>query len=74
MSSSFVVAHITDVCGMAPRMCALAHTHGQEWTRACLKYIEASTTIAVGNMDVDIALLMKLRRFIEDECIAGCVM
>jgi hypothetical protein len=49
---------------MAPCMCALAHTHGQERTHACLKYIEVSTTIAVGSMDVDIAVCM-------DECIVG---
>jgi hypothetical protein len=44
LSSFFVVAHIitaTNVCGIAPHMGALAHTHGQKRICVCLKYIEA---------------------------------
>jgi hypothetical protein len=44
--------------------------------RAHPLYIEvfmACVTIAVGGKDVDIALLMNLRKFIEEECLAGYV-
>lgn len=46
----------------------------QEHTWEALKYFEASITIAVGGVDVDIKLLISLRMFIEDHCIVGfCV-
>jgi hypothetical protein len=35
------------------------------------KCFEASVTIVVGGMDIDIELLMKLRKFIGEECMAG---
>lgn len=44
---------------------------GQEQTRACSKYIKASATIVVGGMDVDVVLLVNLRRFIEEHYIAS---
>lgn len=49
---------------------ALVHSQAQKLTRACLKYIEASGTIMVGGVDVDLALNMNLRHLIEDHCIA----
>jgi hypothetical protein len=52
------------------RMRALAHSQVQKLTRACLKYIEASGTIAVGGVDGDIALPMNLSHLIEDHCIS----
>lgn len=55
---------------MPSRMRALAQSQGQERNHVCLKYIEASVMIAVGGMDVDIALLVKLKRIIEEQCIA----
>ena len=55
---------------MPPRMRALARAQAQEGTRGCLKYFE-SVTNAVGGVDVDIRLLVNLRRFIEENCIAG---
>ena len=56
---------------VAPRIIALAFSQGQERTRAFLKYIEASVAIDVGGIHVDIVLLVNLRRFIEEHCIAG---
>lgn len=50
-------------------MRALAQS--QERTRTSSKKIEATMTIAMGGMDVDIALLVKLKWFIEEQCIAG---
>jgi hypothetical protein len=35
------------------------------------KCFEASVTILVGGMDIDIELLMNLRKFIGEECMAG---
>ena len=52
---------------MALRMRVHVHSQAQERTHSSLKYFEASVTIAVGNMDIDIALLMILRKFIEEE-------
>lgn len=55
-------------------MPALVHFQGQEQTHACLDYIKASVTIccgSLGGMDVDIALLVKLKRFIKEQCIIG---
>lgn len=46
---------------MAFKMRALVCSQGQEQTRACLKYFEVSMTIAVGDTDIDLALLVKLR-------------
>ena len=53
---------------MAPRMKALACSQAEECTRTCtcLKYFEASVAVAVGGVDVDIGLLGKLGKFIED--------
>lgn len=36
-----------------------------------MKCIEASITIAVGGVDIDVRLLVDLRKFIEENCIAG---
>lgn len=55
---------------MPPRMRALARAQAQERTRGCLKYFE-SVTYAVGGVDIDIRLIVNLRRFIEENCIAG---
>ena len=49
---------------------ALACSEGQEKTRCNLKYFEAPITIAVGEMDIDVTFLVKLRKFIE-ECMVG---
>ena len=50
---------------------AAARAQAQEHTCGCLKYFENFATIAVGDMGIDITLLLKLRRFIEEHCIAG---
>lgn len=52
-------------------MSALAHSQRQQKTRVCLNYIEASLTIAMERMDVDIGLLVNLRRFIDKHSIVG---
>lgn len=56
---------------MSPRMRELVHSQAQKRTRSSLKYFEAHVTIAVGGMDIDIGLLVKSRKFIMDECMAG---
>ena len=56
---------------MALRMQTLVHSQGQERTHVCLKYIKALVTIVMGGVDVDVGLLVNLRRFIEDHCFAG---
>lgn len=53
---------------MASRMRALARSQPQECTQSSLKYFEVSVTIAVDGMDIEIALLVKLTKFIEEEC------
>lgn len=54
------------------RVAACAHVH--ERTHATLKYFASSVTIAVGGNGIDVTLLLNLRRFIEEHCIAGlCV-
>ena len=55
---------------MPQRMHALTCVEAQARTRGSLKYFEASITIAMGGMDIDIALLVWLTRFIEQHCIA----
>lgn len=55
---------------MPPRMRALARAQAQERTRGCLKYFKSMTN-AVGGVDIDIRLIVNLRRFIEENCIAG---
>lgn len=35
------------------------------------EYVEVLVTIVVGGSDIDIALLVKMRKFIEVECIVG---
>lgn len=35
------------------------------------EYFEASVAIAIGGTNIDIDLLMSLRRFIEEKCIVG---
>jgi hypothetical protein len=44
---------------------------GQERTCSSFKYFEESLAIAVGGNDINIALLVKLRKFIKVECMAG---
>ena len=56
---------------MAPRMRELVHSQAQKRNCSSLKYFEAPVTIAVGGMDIDIGFLMKLRKFIMDECMVG---
>ena len=55
---------------MAPMMRVLARYEGHELTWFALKHFEAATAIGVGGKDVDIALLVNLRKFIEEECMA----
>jgi hypothetical protein len=43
-------------------------SHARKQTLACLKYIEASMTIAMGAVDIDVRLLENLRKFIEEDC------
>lgn len=38
-----------------------------------LEFVEASVTIAMGGMDKDIVNLLRVRKFIEEECIVGFV-
>ena len=54
---------------MPPRMRALVRSQGQVRTRACFKYSEAFVTMVVGGMDMDIRVLIKLRKFMKEECI-----
>ena len=56
---------------MAPRMRVLMRSQAQERTRLSLEYFEPYVTIGVGGMDINIALLVMLRRFIKEECMAG---
>ena len=56
---------------MAPRMRALEQSQGQEGTHLLLKYFKVSMTIVVGEIDINIAFLVKLRKFIEEECLVG---
>lgn len=55
---------------MAPHMCALTRLQDEEQTRSLLKYFEASRRTAVGGIDIVIRLLVKLRNFFEEECMA----
>jgi hypothetical protein len=48
----------------------LARSRGQERTCICLKYIEAQVAIVVGGMDVDIVLILVLKSYVEEQCIA----
>ena len=59
------------VVAMPLRMRALAHLHAKERTHACLKYIKALVTIVVGGVDIDVGLLVNLKRFLEENCIAS---
>ena len=47
-------------------------SHATERTLACLKYIEASMTIAMGVVDIDVRLLENLRKFIKEDCMHVC--
>ena len=59
---------------MAQSMTVAARAQVHERTRGALKYFEASITIVVGGVDINMELLDSLRRFIEDHCIVGfCV-
>jgi hypothetical protein len=58
------------VVAMPPRMRALAYLHAKKQTCACLKYFEALVTISVGGVDIDVGLLVNLKRFLEENCIA----
>jgi hypothetical protein len=49
---------------------ALAHSQDRERTCSSQKYFEASITIGMGGMDIDMVLLVKSRKFIE-ECMGG---
>ena len=52
---------------MAPRM----PVAGQERTCSSFKYFEESVVTVVGGIDINIALLVKLRKFIKEEYMAG---
>jgi hypothetical protein len=56
---------------MPLRMQALGHWQTLVEMRSSLKCFEASVTIAVGGMDIDVGLFVNLRAFIEDECTVG---
>lgn len=47
---------------MHTRMRDLACSQGEEKTRTCLTCIEAFVTIAVGSVDIDVRLLVNLKR------------
>ena len=51
---------------MPPRMHALSRSQVQKRTCASLRYFEASVTMVVRETDVDIRLLVNLKKFIED--------
>lgn len=53
------------------RSIACAHAHAQECTHAVLKYVEASITIAIGGIDIDVTLLVKMRRFAKEYNFVG---
>lgn len=55
---------------MAPRKGMLARLQGREQTLSSFKYLKASVTIVMGGIDIDIALPMKLRKFIEENWMA----
>jgi hypothetical protein len=52
-------------------MRALAQSQGQEGSHSSLKYFKVSMTVVVGGIDMNIAFLVKLRKFIEEECMVG---
>ena len=56
---------------MPLRMQALGHWQAQVGMRSSLKCFEASVTIVVGGMDIDIGLFVNLRGFIKEECTVG---
>ena len=39
-----------------------------------VKYIDVSMTVATSGVDIDIIFLVKLRRFIEEQCMLGCAL
>lgn len=51
---------------MPARMCIFACSQMQERSCACLKYFQTPITIVVGGMDVDIRLLVILKKLILD--------
>ena len=53
---------------MLPRMRA------REYSCACLKYIEVSMTVATSGVNIDITILVELKRFIEGQCMLGCAL
>jgi len=57
---------------MAPRMQALARLQTQEQSRKCLMYLGVLVTIAVGGIDIGIVLLVKLRKFFEEQYVVFC--
>ena len=56
---------------MPLRMRAFVCSQVQERSCACLKYFEALVTIAMERGDVEIRLLVKVNKFIEEQCIVG---
>lgn len=56
---------------MVPLIRALVRSQGQERNVLLQICFEASITIATGGMDTDITLLVKLRKFIEEEYMVG---
>ena len=49
---------------------AIAHSHAKEPTHAYHKYIEALVTIVVGGVNIDVGVLVYLKRFLEENCMA----
>lgn len=55
----------------APRMREFANFRANERTCACLKYVQDLVTIAMGGVNIDVCILVNLKRFIEENCIMG---
>lgn len=58
---------------MAPRVRAFARSQVRERTQSFLKYFEATMTIAVEGMDVDVGFLVHLR-IVEEDCMIVLVL
>lgn len=56
---------------MSQRMRVQVRAQGHEHACVALKYFKASITIFVGDVDIDIRLLVNLRSFIKEYCKAG---
>ena len=55
-------------CHGSTHVCACAFTRPRDFS---LKCFEVSVTIAVGGMKINVGLLFKLRKYIQEECMVG---